>query len=67
MDESVLKPTSFSNRCVHQLKCYWCGEERQFYWVVNFFTILCTIGIIAKDVGRLTAKPIANAKSHFSK
>ncbi len=30
-------------------------------------TILLTIGIISIDVGKLTIKPIANARIHFSK
>ncbi len=30
------------------------------------FTILLTSGIIAKDVGKLTAKPIKKARSHLA-
>jgi hypothetical protein len=30
-------------------------------------TILLTIGIIIKDAGRLTMKPMMNARGHFSK
>jgi len=35
--------------------------------MVNLFTILLTIGIKIREVGRLTAKPTANARSHISK
>jgi len=40
--------------------------EKNQSFAVSLFTIFLTHGIITSDVGKLTKKPIINARIHFS-